>query len=198
MTRLRVWGSRVLATLGVILLAITFTPVVRWWAVALAGPWNDPRGDVLIVLGAGMVEPDILNAASQWRTIYGSAAWKEGFRSVVVCGRGVAAPMKKLMSLYGVPAAAILTEDGSVSTRDNAVMTAALLRETAGVKVLLTSDYHMYRARKCFERAGLQVVPRPFPDALKRMEDPVQRWPVFFELTRETVKIAWYRWQRWI
>jgi uncharacterized SAM-binding protein YcdF (DUF218 family) len=198
MKGLRVWSFRGFAAIGVVLSVITFTPVLRWWAVALAGEWKDPRGDVLIVLGAGMLGPELLDAGSHWRAIYGSAAWKEGFGTVVISGRGVAGPMKKLMVLYGVPETAITVENGSVSTRENAVMTAELLRSVAGAKVLLTSDYHMYRAARCFRAAGLQIHPRPFPDALKRMQDPVQRWPVFRDLMVETAKIGWYEWRGWM
>lgn len=46
-------------------------------------------------------------------------------------------------------------------------MTALLEAEPRPV-VLLTSDYHMFRARRMFEKAGLKVVPMPIPDGLKR------------------------------
>jgi len=72
------------------------------------------------------------------------------------------------------------------------------LRNTPGRKVLLTSDYHTFRAWRAFRKAGLNVQPRPFPDAGKRFNDWRQRWPIFLQLAGETGKILYYRARGWI
>lgn len=187
-----------LAGLGLMLLTVTATPLVRWWATALAGPWTDPKGDVLIVLSGGMLRPGFPDQTTLWRTLYAAEAWKGGFRTVVVSGRDAAPAMKKLLLLAGVPESAIVVENDSLTTRESALRTAALLRGTSGRLVLLTSDSHMYRAVHSFRKAGLAVEPRPFPDALKQSQDPIQRWPVFFGLAGETARILRYRWLGWI
>ena len=64
--------------------------------------------------------------------------------------------------------------------------------------VLLTSDYHMYRALRVFQKAGLNVAPRPFPDIVKRSSSLTERWPAFFELWEESVKTAYYWFRGWI
>jgi len=71
-------------------------------------------------------------------------------------------------------------------------MTALLEAEPRPV-VLLTSDYHMFRARRMFEKAGLKVVPMPIPDGLKRATRLTLRWWVFLDLVRESAAIvlAW-------
>ena len=53
-------------------------------------------------------------------------------------------------------------EELSADTRENALRSAELLRE-AGVRrvLLVTSAWHMPRARACFERQRLEVVPAP-------------------------------------
>ena len=63
--------------------------------------------------------------------------------------------------------------------------------------MLLTSDYHMFRARRAFRKAGLEVEPRPFPDADKRLNNWRARWQVVLDLGVETVKIVYYRVRGW-
>ena len=59
------YGLTVLfATLGLLLTIITFTPVVKWWARLLSDGWNDPKGDVLIVLGGDMIDRTTLGYGS--------------------------------------------------------------------------------------------------------------------------------------
>ena len=49
--------TTLLAGLGLLVVLICATSLVSWFARLLAGPWNDPDGDILIVLG-GSVETD--------------------------------------------------------------------------------------------------------------------------------------------
>lgn len=68
--------------------------------------------------------------------------------------------MRQFMMDLGVPAAAVLTEERSRNTRENAEMSARLLRERGIQKVLLvTSALHMRRAVHLFEQQGLVVHP---------------------------------------
>ncbi len=189
----------VLAGLGLLMLVVTLTPLDYWWATGLAGNWNDASGDVLIVLGGSMLEPNVLGLSSYWRSVYAVLAWRGGhFRTVVVSGKGPAGPMRDFLVCQGVPAESILVENAAGSTRENALFTKRLLENVPGRKVLLTSDYHMYRARRAFEKAGLAVTPVPFPDVRKRETTLPGRWPAFLDLMRETAKIAYYRLRGWI
>jgi hypothetical protein len=56
----------------------------------------------------------------------------------------------------------------------------------------------MYRAHKVFEKAGIHVLPRPFPDARKRGTSWLGRLQAFNDVVIETVKIGYYRWNNWI
>ena len=197
--RLLRWARFALIGLGLILLVVTATPLVGWWSTLLAGPWTDPRGEVLIVLGGAVIDGDVLALNSHWRCVYACRAWKEGrFRKVVVSGKDVAPLMRDYLVAQGVPAAAIVVEGSSDSTRENALAVKALLAGEPGALVLLTSDYHMLRAFAAFSKAGLKVLPRPFPDGRKRVNSPSQRWGVFMDLTTETVKLAYYWARGWI
>ena len=76
-----------------------------------------------------------------------------------------------LLRLAAVPPSAILLEERSRNTRENALYTQALLRQHPGIKslVLVTSAFHERRALACFAKVGLH--PAPFP-ADFRSTDP--------------------------
>ena len=195
----------VLAAIGLLFVLVTFTPINFWWASHLAGAWNDPVGEILIVPGGDSVQGSI-GFSSYWRSVYAVHAWKEGgFQTVVVCGGGgsagqpsIAEQMRDFMVAEGVPAAAVRVETESQSTHENAIKSKPLLDQLPGRKVLLTSDYHMFRAYRAFRKAGIDVQPRPFPDAIKQSMSRLNRWPVFLGLCMETGKIGYYFVRGWI
>lgn len=126
-------------------------------------------------------------------------AWRTGgFRHLVISGAGSAASMRDFMINQGVPAEAIVVEDRSSNTRENAAFSVPLARQWPGPYVLLTSDYHVWRAARVFRKAGLGVIAAPVSDGLKRANDWRSRWRVFIDLSQETAKIAYYRARGWI
>lgn len=199
-----------LAALGLVLVLVTCTPLDRWWAVQLAGPWTDARGDVLIVLTGNILGNGIIGETSYWRSAYTIMAWREGgWRQVIVSGGagGASLPVGEAMKIFlqsgGIPAAAIMADSQSLSTRESALNLARILPQTPGAKtpgrmVLLTSDYHMYRAGRALHKTGVIVIPRPIPDAIKRAGSWNLRWEVFQDLLIETSKIAYYWSRGWI
>jgi uncharacterized SAM-binding protein YcdF (DUF218 family) len=188
-----------------LLLVVHFTPVVRWYARLLTGEWADPNGDTLIVLANNMLPDDLIGSGSYWRAIYAIRAYHHHrFRAVVISGGpgGGHLPMARVIGQFlvsnGVPADVIHLEEQSTSTRENAIFTTAMVSSWPGKKVLLTSDMHMFRARRAFAAAGLQVAPCPIPDVLKSSNSILARWPCFWGLVLETVKIVYYFAQGWI
>lgn len=191
---------RLLAAAGVVALVVSFSPVTLWYSEFLAGPWTDPKGEILIVPSSDGGPDGLLGEFSYWRTVYAAWAWQQGgFQQVVLTGSpATCEPMRRYLRFEGVPESAIRMELASASTRENAVHTAAMLKDVPGRKVLLTSDFHLYRAQRAFLAAGLEVLPHPIPDALKRAQRRTIRWSVFLDLMVETAKIAYYRAQGWI
>jgi uncharacterized SAM-binding protein YcdF (DUF218 family) len=195
---------RFLASLGALVLLVCATPLASWWATRLAGPWDDPKGDVLIVLGGSLLDPGLMGTNSYWRSVYALRAWQGGgFHDIFITGGSdPRSPISTLIADFlksqGVAAAAIHVETRSNSTHENAIYSKPLLDRIPGTKVLLTSDYHMYRAHRVFEKAGIHVLPRPFPDARKRGSSWIGRWPAFYDVSLETLKIVYYRWKNWI
>ena len=200
----RIFG-RACAALGLTLVLVTCTPLVQWWAIQLAGPWTEARGDVLVVLTGNILSDGIIGETSYWRSAYTVMAWREGgWRQVIVSGGGGGAvlPVGEAMKIFlesgGIPAAAILTDSQSLSTHESALNLARILSQTPGRKILLTSDYHMFRAVRALRKAGVAVIPRPIPDASKRAVSWNLRWGAFQDLLIETSKIVYYWGRGWI
>ncbi len=206
-------GSRIrnLTTiLGYVALAVIvlvhFTPLTQWWARALAGDWTDSPGDTLVVLSSEMEADGVLGQTSYLRALYAIRAYREtAFRKIIVTGgytgaatRPLGDTIRDFMVAYGVPRDIIVAENRAISTRENALFVKPLLQGVTGKTVLMTSDFHMFRARRAFENAGLHVVPRPIPDVLKRSRWIVNRWASMWTLILETGKIGYYEWRRWL
>lgn len=200
------WARNLGLAIIILLVLVHFTPLTRWWARALAGNWTDSPGDTLIVLGSEMEADGVLGPSSYMRTLYAVRAYRErAFRRIIVTGGRFGAAkislgeaMRDFLTANGIPRDVIFTEERAANTRQNAEYIRPLLQGIGGTTVLMTSDFHMFRARRVFEKAGVHVVPRPIPDVLKRSNRVINRWVSFWILMLETVKIGYYEWNHWM
>jgi uncharacterized SAM-binding protein YcdF (DUF218 family) len=196
------FAIRALAALGLLQLIVAATPLTEWWTRALAGVWSDPTGATLVVFG-NEVHPDgIIGEVSYWRAVYAVRSWREGkFQRMILCGGPAANPVSEALRQFvvsqGVDPGGVSVDRDSSSTRENALAAKRLAGNDASV-VLLTSDYHMFRAIRAARKAGLDARPRPVPDLLKRTSVWYQRWDVFLALCVESSKIAYYWARGWI
>jgi len=192
------WLGNLLAAIGLIMVLATVTPVDSWWAHAYSGSIEQPRGDILIVLSAARDDEGLVSFSSYWRARYALRAWQSGgFQKVVVTGGG-GPGIANFLQAEGVPRQAIVAEWQSQSTRENGINTARLVASMPGKKVLLTSDFHMYRAIRVFRKLGVDVTPMPVPDVLKSAKHWDARFPAFETLVVESTKIVYYRLHGWI
>ncbi len=131
---------------------------------------------VAVVLAAGSDpdagssdDPAVLNIAARRRMERAVAWWHaEPARTLVVAGaaaRDGGKPESWLMARYaerlGVPAAAILTEQQSTSTWQNARQLAAMGPSLPRRVVLVSSAMHLPRAEYAMRRAGFEVCALP-------------------------------------
>ncbi len=137
-----------------------------------------PVADVILVLGGG-IEPGAppqfpavnLEAAAD-RVLHAAALYHAGRAPRVMVSGGrlpwtpgsatEADAMHALLRRLGVPAAAILREDRSRTTRENLRHAAPLLRDLQARRLLLvTSAWHMPRALAGAAQLGVEVIPAP-------------------------------------
>jgi uncharacterized SAM-binding protein YcdF (DUF218 family) len=160
---------------------------------------------VLIVLSGSTATFDgpppnmMIGLNTYWRTVHAIAVWRAGhFRRILVCGLGTEETVKPILLGAGIPPDALLIENQSASTRENAVFARKILSGLEGPYVLLTSDYHVFRARRAFAREGIPVETMPAPDLSKGSSKIRNRWDAFLSLTIEYATIARYRLHGWI
>jgi uncharacterized SAM-binding protein YcdF (DUF218 family) len=195
-----------LMAVGILALLVTFTPLVHWAAWPLAsGAWADVDQGVLIILSGSTttlpVSPPnkIPGINTYWRTIHAIYLWRHGhFRNVVVSGIDTVETVKPLLVAAGIPERAILVENSAINTHENALFSKPLLAKLPGPYVLVTSDYHMYRAARCFAHEDIAVETMPAPDLYKRASNPSERWILFYGLCIEYGSIGYYRLRGWI
>lgn len=168
------------------------------WSIPVASDWlrgflenrNDivaeqslPKADAIVVLGGAThygwmarerIDPWELSSS---RLAAGARAWLSGRAPIVILtgGKGgrdesEAERMKPAIERLGVPASALVLEEKSRNTEDNAVNTSRIARGMGVNHILLvTSSLHMPRAVLLFERQGFRVTPVPVPEHARRI-----------------------------
>ncbi len=136
----------------------------------------DRRYDVGIVLSGGLVN-SCSSVGGKFEMEHGSERLLTGFllykrgicRKLLLTGtdfesrlaqnRGEVQLAKKLLVEWGVDPADIILETRARNTRENALFTSDMLRNIpfAEENLLITSAYHMRRAKACFDKAGVSV-----------------------------------------
>ncbi|RPE81660.1 YdcF family protein [Vulcaniibacterium tengchongense] len=140
-----------------------------------------PRADAIVVLGGGArygwldrpdVRPEQLRSS---RLAAGARAWLAGRAPIVILSGGgeggitEARRMAAAIARLGVPESALVLEERSRDTRDNARYTAELAEQHGVHRVLLvTSALHMPRASLLFRQAGIEAIPVPVPERATR------------------------------
>lgn len=194
----------VLAGVGLLFLLVTFTPFVSWYAGKLARPWADYRGDVLVVLSGpapnlGTGNVPMMDPGTYWRCFMAVLYYREHpYSQIIVSGRDSAAGMRDFFVFNGIPAERIRLEENATNTHENAAFVARMVAGATGHIVLLTSDSHMFRARRCFAKEGVTVAASAVPDVVKRANDYGARPQLFIGEVRETASILYYWYRGWI
>ena len=146
-----------------------FTPVYLLIAKPLIKADPPRKAQGIVVLSGGLQPDGGLATSTAERVAYGIQLYKEGYAPTMVMSGG--GPFRKRPDAQvmadeavrqGVPRQAILTEDQSETTWENAVLTAKLLRDHGMSGVLLvTSPYHSFRSRTMFAARGVAVTSMP-------------------------------------
>lgn len=165
-------------------------------AIHVVGMINHAEeADVIVVLGAGLRRDGRAGWALTRRAEMGAELWHDGYAEYVLCTgaqadgypRSEAAACKEILMRDGVPETAILLEQQSRSTEENAMFGQEILVEHGWDTVLLVTDsYHMLRAEWIFRSQGITAYTSPIPAS--RINYPFS-YPV--SMVREIVAMHW-------
>ncbi len=153
--------------------------------------------DAIVVLGSRVYPGARPGPSLTRRALHAAALYAQGLAPRIVCTGGQGDPGEpseaqvacRLIAAQGVPPQALLLEDRSRSTEENALYSAALLAPLGARRVIVVSDsYHLYRADVLFRRAGLEPVSSPAGGLAARLF-----WAErYYRGTRELAALAWY------
>jgi len=154
------------------------------------------EADIIIVLGAGLRRDGRPAWALTRRSEMGAQLWHEGVASKILCTgaqadgypRSEASACREILLSEGVPDSAILLEEQSRSTEENAIYSAEIM-DTYGFStaVLVSDSYHMLRAEWIFRDNDIIAYTSPIPAS--RINQPLF-YP--YSLAREFVAFHWY------
>ena len=180
-----------------------------------------PEADAIVVLGGVVTQPlpprtaPELDSAAD-RLFETARLFHAGKAAHVVISAGnlpwdaVVAPeaewIASLLGELGVPAAAVTLEEKSRNTRENALFTAAVLKEKGWRSVLLvTSADHMRRAIAAFRQAGVTATAastdvkghRPVYGGVLDLLPDADALAATTSIVKEMIGLAYYRLRGW-
>ncbi len=153
--------------------------------------------DAVVVLGAEVLGPDRPSAAVRRRMTHGIEALARWHCDTLVVAGGVgpagvseASVMRRLALEMGVPPQAVVVEESSRNTLQQAANVAAMAREQGWQSLILVSDrFHLPRACFLFRRMGVRVVGDPTPG--RGQATLGQWWGGYLREAGAWVRVGW-------
>jgi len=159
--------------------------ILRYGSVDRARP-----AGVIIVLGGG-------KDGTTRRTLHAAALYAQGYAPYLLCSGATmgdepiseAERCAQVAVAHGVPANAIVLDESSGSTEENAIQSAAILRARGWREAVLVSDEtHLWRAHWLFGRKGVRVWTSP----AQVTTGPQSRRETLRALFHEIAATGWY------
>lgn len=212
--------GRLLAGLSALSLYLLATPLMANWLMEKIEPAPLPAHfsfkniDAIVCLGGGkrlgaldLPRGETVSADTLSRLRLTARLQRQSHKPVLVTGgkpdggTAEAELMRETLAEdFNVPVRWI--EANSNDTRDNALMSAALLLPKYRHIVLVTSAYHIPRAQRAFEAAGFTVTPAPASYSHRETFSYLSFLPQNLALRtsctalRELAGSLWYRWRQ--
>lgn len=136
--------------------------------------WNvdEGQGDVILVLGAGLVRGDQVSKSLAFRLETAVEEHKKHPETPIIVSGGQGADesvseayaMKQWLVAHGVKEAIIWMEDASTNTSENFTFSMELMKKqgiTSNKVTLITNRFHMHRAKYLGKHQGLDLYGRP-------------------------------------
>lgn len=211
MTRQRFYRRLLSFYLGVTLAvaAVGLSPISNILARGLSTPNDIVPSDCIVILGGGVMPGGELSTASLERVVSGAILYRKGLAPEIILSTGVAQKkppyfseakvMKKTLLDLGVPENAIILEEKSSRTAENARETAQVMKKLGYQNALLvTSTTHMRRSFLSFKKQGTRIHPAPVPFALENDRSFAGRIRLFQAVCHEYVGILYYQLRGWV
>jgi uncharacterized SAM-binding protein YcdF (DUF218 family) len=185
---------RVGLVMGLIWLLFTIALMVYVHAWGIAQQPNS-QADMIIVLGAGVDPNGTAGFALTRRTRLGAELYAQGSAPLVMCTGAIpynrpvseASACREVLLTNGVPTDAILLEERSRSTEENALYAKEILTQNnLNSAIVVTDSFHAFRSRFLFEAMGINVSMAVVPP--NSIRNPVT---YLMSLMRESVALQW-------
>lgn len=184
----------IIARFALATFALCGTFILGTWlyVVSYSDPDLKPEHDVIVVLSGDYLPTGTLGPQTKARVDRAVTLWQSGIAPILIMSGGTKATGKKsaaeLMALRaiqaGVPVDAILIENASHSTLQNALFSSRLIGQGSAHSVLLvTHRYHLPRSWASFHWAGLDhltliAADRSSPLLSSELWKEGLKWPV--------------------
>ncbi|MDX1996013.1 MAG: YdcF family protein [bacterium] len=154
--------------------------------------------DVIIVLGSGLRRNGSPGDALTRRSVWAAQLYQQGIAENIICTGGIgrnqrrseASACREILLARGVPDSAILLEEQSKSTEENALYSAEIMAANDwSSAVLVTDSFHMLRADWIFDQVGVEHSRSPVP------REWVRRLWYARLFTREIIALHWQAFQ---
>jgi uncharacterized SAM-binding protein YcdF (DUF218 family) len=153
------------------------------------------HADAIIVLGAGLRRDNMPTPSFRIRVAHGAELWHQGFANHIICTGGTPgfATISEaevcrdmLMNDHNVPIEAIILEDQSRSTAENALFSRSIMVASGWHTAVVVSDgYHLFRAKRLFTRVGVIAYTSP------ASTDYLSPFQYAGSLAREVAALQW-------
>ena len=175
-----VWS---ICIVGIVLVSMfLFTSFLVFRQYQEAAPKN---ADYLIVLGARVKGEKPSKSLKNRIKIAANYANSNPNTIVIVSGGkgkgekiSEAECMKRELIQLGIQKQRIIKEDQSTNTYQNLIFSKRLLPKGAKTGIVVTNDYHLYRAKKMARKVGLNVYGLPAKTPLKAIPNAYLREPI--------------------
>lgn len=146
--------------------------IIGWIAGRIiAVGWSEgaKNADVIVVLGAAQYD-GVPSPIFQARLDHAADLYNQKYASLIITtGSGLAGDLyseaqagKTYLINKGIPAAKIMVDDASSTTKQNLTRVASIAKEQGLESIIIVSDpFHLYRARIIAEDLGLSVFTSP-------------------------------------
>jgi len=210
----RTCGNAVIVLVSAMLWTLSCGFSTRWVGLPLEGEEIDaltlPKADAIVLLGGGMGvhekcgRPEMFQGAD--RVWAAAKLWKAGKAPLLTLSGGWAEGEIALLSDMGVATNGIVVLESARNTEEEAALIAKAIKEVkaggqgqaeASKILLVTSAWHMPRAKMLFERAGFEVIAAPTDYEMHFASESLYEFRDFFPYA-EVLELNSYAVKEWV